>query len=237
MRAYEKFLFYYGIIVATAIGLGSLFFAPQPQNFAVLLLFIPVIFYFWIRVTSPADVSSSKWSLRLILVVFIVTALGIFGYSLSQKQVVDEKAKQTLSLESQTLEKLEELKGQLEELSAKGASGEEVADDVARIKDELSQLKESRDNLGGINPNLLGAIDSLEDVPMGAVTIAKSTTKELDALETPDFSAKSVGKIVYGTNYQYFQKETTWYLIKLTDGTTGWVNERSVKEINLTPTP
>ena len=237
MRAYEKFLFYYGIIVATAIGLGSLFFAPQPQNFAVLLMFIPVIFYFWIRVTSPADVSSSKWSLRLILVVFIVTALGIFGYSLSQKQVVDEKAKQSLSIESQTLEKLDELKGQLEALSESGADSDEIADDVARIKDELSQLKDNQDNFGGINPNLLGAIDSLGETAVGYITISKSTTKELDVLDGPDFSAKSVGKIVYGTNYEYFQKESTWYQITLAEGIEGWVNARSVKEVNVTPTP
>jgi hypothetical protein len=167
----------------------------------------------------------------------LVTALGIFGYSLSQKQVVDEKAKQTLAIESQTLEKLEELKNQLELLSESGATSEEIADDVARIKDELSQLKDNQDNLGGINPNLLGAIDSLGETVIGYITISKSTTKELDVLDGPDFSAKSVGKIVYGTNYEYFQKESTWYQITLAEGIEGWVNARSVKEVNVTPTP
>ena len=233
MRSFEKFLFIYGIIVATAIGIGSLFFSPRPENFVGLILFLPVIAYFWLRLTSPADVASSKWSLRLILVVFILTTFGIFGFSLNRKIENDRKAKEAALVQTETLSKLEELKSQLIALGQKDSTGEEIASDVARIKEELSQLKE-KDSL---NTNLLGAYASLEDIPIGQVTITNSKTTKLDVLADKSFSASAVGEIVYGSSYQFEQKDGTWYLIKLSDGTKGWVNARDVKEVSPTPTP
>jgi len=229
----EKFLFVYGIIVATAIGIGSLFFSPRPENFVGLILFLPVIAYFWLRLTSPADVSSSKWSLRLILVVFILTTFGIFGFSLFKKAEDDRKTKEAALVQTETLAKLEELKNQLVALSQKDTTGEEIASDVARIKEELTQLKE-KDSL---NTNLLGAYASLEDIPIGQITITNSKTTKLDVLSDKSFSASVVGEISYGTTYQYFQKDGLWYLIKLSDETKGWVNARDVKEVSPTPTP
>ncbi|OGM17662.1 hypothetical protein A2V61_04065 [Candidatus Woesebacteria bacterium RBG_19FT_COMBO_47_8] len=229
----EKFLFVYGIIVATAIGIGSLFFSPRPENFVGLILFLPVIAYFWLRLTSPADVSSSKWSLRLILVVFILTTFGIFGFSLNKKAADERKAKEAAQVQSETLAKLEELKNELVALSQKDTTGEEIASDVARIKEELSQLKE-KDSL---NTNLLGAYASLEDIPIGQITITNSKTTKLDVLADKSFSASAVGEIIYGTTYQYYQKDGLWYLVKLSDETKGWVNARDVKEVSPTPTP
>src|SRR4030042_2624420 len=184
MRGMEKFLFVYGIIVATAIGIGSLFFSPRPENFVGLILFLPVIAYFWLRLTSPADVSSSKWSLRLILVFFILPTFGIFGFSLNKKAADERKAKEAAQVQSETLAKLEELKNELVALNQKDTTGEEIATYVPRIKEELSQLKE-KDSL---NTNLLGAYASLEDIPIGQITITNSKTTKLDVLSDKSFS-------------------------------------------------
>jgi hypothetical protein len=240
MRGFEKFLFIYGVIITTVIALGSFFFSPRPENFIVLILFFPIVAYFWIRVSSPQDVKSSKWSLRLLFIVFILSALGLFAFSLSKKQEADQKARQEALTQAETLKKLEELKEQLESLSKSSASSEDVASDVARIKEELSSLKaqEEARSSTNINPNLLGAYNSLEDIPIGSVTISDSKIKELDVLKTPSFSASAVGKMDYGKNYDYYQKDSTWYLIKLEDGTKGWVNDRDVKELYpVSPTP
>lgn len=233
MKGFEKFLFFYSIIVSTALGIGSLFFSPLPENFIGIAVFLPVIAYFWLRVTSPADVPSSKWSLRLILVVFILTTLGIFGFSLFRKAENDRKLKEEAMVQSETLSRLEELKNELQVLSQRSSSGEEIASDVARIKEELSQLKEK--NL--TDTNLLGAYASLEDIPIGHITIANSRIAKLDVYEEKSTTSKVVWKIDYGEAYQYYLKEENWYLIKLPDGTRGWVNAKDVKEVSVTPTP
>ena len=233
MRGFEKFLFVYGIIAATAIGIGSFFFSPRPENFIGLVLLFPIIAYFWLRVTSPAQVPSSKWSLRLILVVFILVTLGIFGFSLFRKAEEDRRLTQEAIIQAETLTRLEELKKELQTLSQKSASGEEIASDVARIKEELSELKEK----DLTNTNLLGAYASLEDIPIGHITISNPKVIKLDVYKERTASSEVIWKIDYGENYQYFQKEGDWYLIKLPDGTTGWVSSKDVKEVSVTPTP
>ena len=229
MRSLEKFLFFWGIIVVTAGGIGTLFFSPRPENFIVLILFSPIIAYFWLRVTSPAEVATSKWSLRLIFVIFLLTTFGIFAFSLNKRLELNKEAAKEALVQGETLKKLEEVRQELATLSRVGTSSDEIASDVARIKEELAQLEKSE---GSLNPNLLGALENLEDVPMGQVTIAKSTTKEIDVLDKAAFGATAVGKITYGVAYEYFQKETTWYLIELPDGVQGWVNAKDVKEVD-----
>lgn len=233
MRGFEKFLFVYGIIVATAIGLGSLFFSPRPENFIGFVLFLPVIVYFWLRLTSPNEVPSSKWSLRLILVVFILTTLGIYGFSLFRRAEEELNIKKEALIQTETLAKLEDLKKELAILAQKSSSGEAVAEDVARIKDELTALKE-KDTL---NSNLLGAYASLEDIPIGYLTISNSKVTKLDVYQDKNSTSTVLWKIDYGENYQYFQKEGNWYLLEIPDGNKGWVNASDVKEISVTPTP
>ena len=233
MKGFEKFLFFYSIIAVTAIGIGSVFFSPRPENFVGLLLLFPIIAYFWLRVTSPAQVSFSKWSLRLILVVFILVTLGIFGFSLFRKAEENRKLAQEAIIQAETLVRLEDLKKELQALSQKSASGEEIASEVARIKEELSELKEK----DLTDSNLLGAYASLEDIPIGHTTISNPKVTKLDVYRDKTTSSTVIWKIDYGENYQYFQKEGDWYLIKLPDGTKGWVSAKDVKEVSVTPTP
>jgi hypothetical protein len=227
MRGLEKFLFFWGIVVVTVGGIGALFFSPRPENFVILALLLPVIAYFWLRLTSPAEVSASKWSLRLILVIFVLVSLGIFAFSLNKKAALDREAAQKALVGAETLKRLEEVKNELAKLTSAGISDEEIASDVARIKEELSQLRESE----ALNPNLLGALESLDEIAIGEVTIIKSSVGQLDVLASADFGSASVGKITFGQNYEYFQKEESWYLIKLPNGVKGWVNAKDVKEV------
>lgn len=44
-------------------------------------------------------------------------------------------------------------------------------------------------------------------------------------------SSAIVGRIYYGKNYSYFQKQDNWYLLKQEDFQ-GWINSNFVKEIN-----
>jgi hypothetical protein len=233
MKGFEKFLFFYSIIAVTALGIGSLFFSPRPENFIGLIGLLPVIAYFWLRLTSPSEVSSSKWSLRLVLVIFVLSTLGVYGFSLFRRMDEELKLKKEALIQTQTLARLEDLKAELQVLSQKSSSGEAIASDVARIKEELTALKE-KDTL---NSNLLGAYETLEDIPIGKITIASSKVTQLNVYQDKNSTSKVLWKIDYGENYQYFQKEGSWYLIEIPDGNKGWVSASDVKEVTTNQTP
>lgn len=84
MRSFEKFLFFYSIVATTTLFISLGLFYPNPLNFISGAILLPVIFYFWIRLTSPEAVGAELWSLRFIIAIAILTALGTAGYRLSQ---------------------------------------------------------------------------------------------------------------------------------------------------------
>jgi len=84
MKGFEKFLFVYSIIATTALFITFGVFSPKPLNLISLLFIVPIIFYFWIRLTSPESTGAGIWSLRFIISIIILSGLGIFGYYLAQ---------------------------------------------------------------------------------------------------------------------------------------------------------
>ena len=84
MNKFEKFLFFYSIIAVTSLFVSFGILSPKPLNLISLTILSPIIFYFWIRLTSPQSVSAEKWSLRLLLVIIVISGLGIFGYYLTR---------------------------------------------------------------------------------------------------------------------------------------------------------
>jgi len=84
MRGVEKFLFFYSIVAITSLFIIFGIFSPKPLNLISLSISVPIIFYFWIRFTSPESTSAVKWSVRFIVSIIILSGLGIFGYYLSQ---------------------------------------------------------------------------------------------------------------------------------------------------------
>jgi hypothetical protein len=84
MRGLEKFFFIYSIIAITALFITFGVFSPKPLNLISILFILPVIFYFWIRLTSPETTGAGTWSLRFIITIVILSGLGIFAYYLKQ---------------------------------------------------------------------------------------------------------------------------------------------------------
>lgn len=84
MKGLEKILFFYGIFAITSLFISFGIFSPLPLNFISIALLIPIIFYFWIRLTNPERVSAEWWSAKFILSLIILSTLGIFGYRLAQ---------------------------------------------------------------------------------------------------------------------------------------------------------
>jgi hypothetical protein len=84
MHRLEKFLFFYSIIIITILFISLGVFFPKPLNLISISLIIPIVFYFWIKLTSPESVSVERWSFRFILIIALLSEFGIFGYYLAQ---------------------------------------------------------------------------------------------------------------------------------------------------------
>src|SRR3989304_1836265 len=127
MRKFQSFLFFYSTAASTILLIGSFFFFPAPQNFITMFLFLPVTGYFWLRVTSPASVNSNKWSLRLLIGVFMLSIIGLYSYWLAVMYQKSEPGKTEVSqtptnikeLLAQSLQKIDSLEKQNDELSTK----------------------------------------------------------------------------------------------------------------------
>lgn len=227
----------------TILFFTSVFFSPQPQNFISLGLLLPLIVYFWLRTTSPKSTSPNLWSVRVIIVMLIFSFLGILSYSLgAPKQTAKNADVADSTTQKETSdEAMQQLLSKISALSESGTSAE-VAEELAVIRKELARISGSKtsqtSSVGGTGGSTLGETTDvneisklLEDIPYGFVTIKNQGVSGIDVLDDPVFSASRVGSMQEGENYEFFEKKDGWYLIKLTNGTQGWVNERDVKEV------
>jgi energy-coupling factor transporter transmembrane protein EcfT len=130
MEVYQKFLFYYSLIVSSFLLAVSLFFLPQPQSFFALALFTPVTLYFWFKFTLAEEKSPYRWSLKMLGVLLAAGLMGLFAFWLVGRQPA-ENQKSTLSESVPT--------------PAPATLGEEsnggIITILEEIKTEISQIK------------------------------------------------------------------------------------------------
>ena len=73
----------YTVAAATIIFLGSLLLLTGTIRTANLIIITPLTVMAWISFTNPKKASESIWSLRILIVVFCLTLLGLFAFQLS----------------------------------------------------------------------------------------------------------------------------------------------------------
>ncbi|MEK7514072.1 MAG: SH3 domain-containing protein [Patescibacteria group bacterium] len=73
----------YTLIAATVIFLSSLLLLNGPVRTANLIVITPLVALAWINLTDPRKTSESIWSLRMLIVVFCLSLLGLFAFKLS----------------------------------------------------------------------------------------------------------------------------------------------------------
>lgn len=219
----NTFLFFYSAVCVTVVFFASAFLNPSPLNFISGVALLPLLIYFWLKMTSASQVSSSKWSLRFILIIFLLSALGIFSFSLRQKIVSTKKVmEEQVAVETTTNQKISELAEEIKALREKDISNEELKAELAKIQEKLNSTQ------GSFSDILLETSKLNPDV-VGYVTIKNPSDKFLDVLDSPNFSAKKVAEIEFGKNYPYTKISESWYYIKLPNETYGWVNSGDVE--------
>lgn len=231
MKKFEKFLFFYGIVAVTVIFFGNAIFSPNPLNLISGAAILPILVYFWLRMTSAKDVEASKWSVRFIIIIAILSFLGLFGYFLADKSLNLKEQEEEVQ-ENQTISKLEELRSEIELLREREVSDEELVEELLKIKEELARIRLQNTSLAGSDESLSQILSDIDDYQTGEITVDNPYLDSVDILETPSFSAKRIGEMLYGTNYSYSQYKDEWYEVELSVGITGWVHSRDVKEIN-----
>jgi hypothetical protein len=211
VRKFEKFLFFYSILAVTVIAVSLGVFEPKPVNLITCLVLVPMIFYFWIRLTSPEAVSAEKWSLRFLLALFILSILGVIGVYIARlPNRGPENSTQIAKLTAEKAElerRLAILSNQPENspasTSAKSVKGESIAD-------LINPLPTSN--------------------PIIQIT-GKPGVKTISVRESPISASKIIAEMDGLLKYSYLDQQNNWYKIPLSASAAGWVSGSQVKEV------
>jgi hypothetical protein len=212
MRKFEKFLFFYSILAVTVILISLGVFSPKPLNLIVGLILSPIVFYFWIKLTSPDNISAERWSVRFLIVIVVLSLLGIYGFFIS-KQASDGEPEIMAQLREQTLAN-EELRAKLASMSA----------EPAKVKDSSPVSTASGESVTDLVS---------EPTPIALQEImAKPGVKKIDVYQDPLPAATKIGTLDGGSaKYLYLDKQNSWYKVVLSESQVGWVSQSQVEEV------
>ena len=237
MNKYHKFLFYYCLVVSTILFISSIFLTPTPQNFFLLVLFMPISLYFWLKVITIKDkskkteVSTLDWSLKIAGVVLLMGMLGVFAFFLAGKT---DPISQNLSAMTKIYSaSIDGLRTEIEALSSQSTESAQLLSEVEDIKDELEALRSDKMTSSATLGLTSDDMDNYADLgnSIGNITIADSKWSEVDVFQNTVSSSKIIGQIEYGEAYPFFESKGSWYQIELPGGQNGWVSASFVKEI------
>jgi hypothetical protein len=220
MKRFEKFLFFYGIVAITALFVSFGVFSPKPLNLISLSLLAPIVFYFWIRLTSPESIGAGKWSFRFLTALIIVISMSIFGYYLAARGITGlQKTNEAIALQSK--------------LVSAEALNEKLSESVASLSAELNKTKVSGSTSTNTdNPTATDLIfDSPSPIPLQEFT-GKTQIKLITVYESPNLLAKKITTLDGTQTYLYLEKQNNWYKVVLSGSNVGWVSGSQVREVN-----
>lgn len=115
-----------------------------------------------------------------------------------------------------------------------------LSSELENIKNELSLiravLREQKQTLGASQTDIEDILAEYQPEPtidlkleMGYISLKSLAVAQV--YQENNYSSPVAGKIIFGENYPYFQKQDGWYYLKH-QNFTGWINSSLVKEIN-----
>jgi len=217
MRKLEKFLFSYSIIAITVLFICFVALSPQPLNLISGVVLSPIIFYFWIRITSPVGTSPDIWSVRFVVILVLISALGVYAFSttkhsLDSKPIINQQLSEVQALN-------EELKGKI---TLKDT-------EIAKLKEQIKDTPTSSDVQG---ESIADLISESPAPPNGTQRITGVIgIKVIDVYQNPTTSSLKIGDLDPSINYPYIEKQGDWYKVVMTSSKTGWVESSQVIEV------
>ena len=233
MRKYQLFLSYYSTIIITSLFIWSFFYVKGSQGFLITLLLLPISLYFWLLVTGffknrndeslpITKLQNLKFALFTFLFALFISALSLFSYS----QVDNHFTARLKSLEFS--KEVRNLKKELENANRTKGSYENVMLELTQLKNELTKL---RDQPNGALGNSDKQASSGAKSQAGFVTLKDNANPTSNVYQEKDLSSKVVGKVQFGTDYVFLQKEKDWYFIGVGNNQQGWIESQLVKEV------
>jgi hypothetical protein len=136
MSKLQKILSFYSIIVVTALVVGAPFFQSRAEGLFILVLFAPVAIFFWLKITHPEKVDTLNWSLRLVVVLGLLSSLTLFGYYLSRQNKPTEYKPVNQKVPTEDLSPISSQSGTLDEETLL-----KPKDDLTEIKNDIKEIK------------------------------------------------------------------------------------------------
>jgi hypothetical protein len=220
MSRLHKILTVYASVFITAFAISSPFFLPRPYSLVLTILLVPFVVYFWIGITNPSKISLGKWSVRLLIVLIILSSLGIGTFWLSKKTIKD----QSISVSEKREIDIPQTMGLQVSSSSSSLESSDLEKNIDEIKDDISEIKamlESKNYSLGI---------STEETILDQITL-KDEVKKADVYENAKTSAKIVGELLPVNNYLFYKKDDGWYQVEYSPDQIGWVKAELIKEV------
>lgn len=206
MKRFEKFLFFYSIIAVTVFAISYGIYSPKPLNLVSVGLMTPVIFYFWIRLTSPESTNPDRWGFRFLAAVVLVSLLGLTGYWLSFKSPPTSNSKSEENIPATSI--VSTPTAIPTPLPSPGPGDESVTDILYGTPVPDSTVS--------------GQIQRIK---------ARPGISKVDIYQNPSSTSPKIGSIDTSITYPYLEKQGTWYKIIFSGTTSGWVNSSQVEEV------
>lgn len=217
MRKFENILFFYSIVAVTILFISFGVSYPKPINFISVAILLPIVFYFWLKLTSPETTSAGKWSVRFLITIIALSAIGIYTYLLVGR--TDNKY-------------IDSLKSQLAQSERKS---EELTKNITTLQAKLDSQKEDKTITPDVNGTSITDLIFETPKPDSTNTTHRITGKtgvtKIDVHAEASAGSTKIGALDGSVNYPYIEKQQDWYKIVLSGSSTGWVNVGQIQEL------
>lgn len=78
----KKFLFIYSLVITVGLSFFFAFSNPSKSTLIISFLMLPIPAYFFISLTNPREVSAPKWSVRILVIIFLLSLLSLISLKL-----------------------------------------------------------------------------------------------------------------------------------------------------------
>lgn len=221
MKRYEKIIFIYSIIAITGFFMTSALLSPSPLNLISGILILPIFFYFWLKFTNAEKVTLNLWSIRLLIVIILISALSIYAYFLSQLQI----KKLNNNCEAHITSKNQELAERTSDFESCQKDKEILNKEIDSLKNNLTRF-ELEQALKGINissESLSDVLATTDEEVVGKIKVNPENPNSVYVYQEPIASSSKVGELNKDSEYGYVLMQENWYKIILDNLLSGWV--------------
>ena len=183
-----------------------------------------MVIYFWLRLTSADTVNVSRWSLRFLTIIIVLSSLGIFTYFLSQ-----QSASTTNKRDAELNQKLTDLSEKIASLSGQ-QTDKQISSELTKIQDDLTNIKNNQTDSS--DSNMADLFIQLDKNYVGKIQLKDNVIDPVDVYEKASLSSPKVGTLIKGISYPFTVKENGWYKVVYEKDKEGYINSIYVKEVN-----